>query len=131
MEEQNNKKKTVYAKGKKNKEYPVVLLGNELSASASEVLIAGLKDNIGATLVGKKTYGKGTVQELVSVDKDVQYKITVKKWLTPKGNWINDTEGIEPDIEADLGDAYKESLKKEDDNQLNTAIDCIMEKLKN
>lgn len=115
----------VYAKGNDNKSYPVVLLGNEFSASASEVLIAGLKENIGATFIGKKTYGKGTVQELVTLDKDSQYKITVKKWLTPKGNWINDTNGIEPDIEIGLGDTYAETKSDDDDMQLQKAFEYI------
>lgn len=126
--EKNGKIIKTYGKGKESKKYDIVLLANEMSASASEVLIAGLRENLDAKLIGKKTYGKGTVQELVNLSDGTQYKITVKKWLTPKGNWINDTEGIEPDIEADLGDKYIESKKEEDDGQLNAALDYLKSK---
>ena len=91
-----------YGKAKENKKYKIVLLGNENSASASELLISGIRENYDNSIfIGKKTYGKGTAQEMVSLDKNNKYKITTKKWLTPKGNWINDTEGIIPDIEVD------------------------------
>ena len=128
--EQNNKIKPIYGNGKKNKKYEIVLLANEMSASASEVLIAGLKENFGCKLIGKKTYGKGTVQEMVNLSDGNQYKITVKKWLTPKGNWVNDTEGIMPDIEIDLEKEYYELGDESADNQLNAAIDYIRKKYK-
>ena len=96
-----------------------------MSASASEVLISSLKENIKSTFVGKKTYGKGTVQELVNLTNGDQYKITVKKWLTPNGNWINDTKGIEPDIEVDLNEEYYKTGKIEDDNQLQSALNIF------
>lgn len=127
--EQNNKIKPIYGNGKKNKKYEIVLLANEMSASASEVLIAGLKENFGCKLIGKKTYGKGTVQEMVNLSDGNQYKITVKKWLTPKGNWVNDTEGIMPDIEIDLEKEYYELGDESADNQLNAAIDYIRKKI--
>ena len=91
-----------FGKAKENKKYKIILLGNENSASASELLIAGIRENYDNSIfIGKKTYGKGTAQEMVSLDTNNKYKITTKKWLTPKGNWINDTEGIIPDIEVD------------------------------
>lgn len=123
--EQNGKITDIYGKGTKNKKYGIVLLGDESSASASEVLIAGLKENLGSIFIGKKTYGKGTVQELVTLSDGTQYKITVKKWLTPKGNWINDTQGIVPDIEVDLDDKYYESYEDKDDSQLQKALEYI------
>ena len=126
--EKNDKVTEIYGTGNDNKKYEIVLLGDESSASASEVLIAGLKENLGSTFIGKKTYGKGTVQELVTLSDGTQYKITVKKWLTPNGNWINDTEGIKPDIEIDLDDKYYETYEKEDDTQLQRAIQYIKEK---
>ena len=118
---------TTKIKGKKSgvEKYDIVLIGNENSASASEVLIAGLKENLDAKLVGKKTYGKGTVQELVNLSDGNQYKITVRKWLTPLGNWVNDTEGIKPDIEVDLDSKYLETQDDLDDTQLQAAIDCL------
>ena len=105
--------------------YNIVLLGNENSASASEVLIAGIKENLGAKFIGKKTYGKGTVQELINLTDGNQYKITIKKWLTPNGNWVNDTKGIVPDIDIDLNEAYLKSQDNKDDNQLQKAIEYL------
>lgn len=126
--EQSGKVTSTYGSGTDNKKYNVVLLGDEVSASASEVLIAGLRENLGSIFIGKKTYGKGTVQELMTLSNGTQYKITVKKWLTPKGNWINDSEGLTPDIEVELDKKYYETYNNEDDTQLQKAIEYIKEK---
>lgn len=126
--EQNDKITSVYGNGKENKNYEIVLLGDSISASASEVLIAGLRENLGSAFIGKKTYGKGTVQELITLSDGTQYKITVKKWLTPEGNWINDTEGITPDIEIDLDEKYYETGEDEDDSQLQKALEYLSNK---
>lgn len=125
--EQNGKKEFVYGTGTQNKDYDIVLLGDEVSASASEVLISSLKENLDAQFFGKKTYGKGTVQEMVSLSDGSQYKITIKKWLTPKGNWIDDTKGIVPDKEVELDEKYFETYKSEDDSQLDYAIKYLSE----
>lgn len=118
-------KKTVklYGKVAKNKKYDIYLLGNENSASASELLIASIKENLNSKFVGKKTYGKGTVQEMVPINEDKNYKITTKKWLTPKGHWVNETKGIIPDYEIDLDDS-------ENDKQLEKVIELIKSKEK-
>ena len=118
---------TTKVRGINNKveNYKIVLLGNGGSASASEVLIAGLRENLGAKLIGEKTYGKGTVQELINLTDGNQYKITIRKWLTPNGNWVNDTEGIVPDVEVKLNDKYLTTQDDKDDNQLQTAIDSL------
>lgn len=126
--EQNGEITEVYGTGNENKEYEIILLGNEDSASASEVLISGLKENLGSVFIGKKTYGKGTVQELITLSDGTQYKITVKKWLTPKGNWINNTKGIEPDIEIELDSKYYETYDDMDDTQLQRVLQYIKEK---
>ena len=126
--EQSGKVTTTYGSGTDNKKYDIVLLGDEVSASASEVLIAGLRENLGSIFIGKKTYGKGTVQELITLSDGTQYKITVKKWLTPKGNWINDSKGLVPDIEVELDKKYYETYEIADDTQLQKAIDYIKEK---
>ena len=126
--EQSGKVTSTYGSGTDNKKYIVVLLGDEVSASASEVLIAGLRENLGSIFIGKKTYGKGTVQELMTLSNGTQYKITVKKWLTPKGNWINNSEGLTPDIEVELDKKYYETYDNEDDTQLQKAIEYIKEK---
>jgi len=124
---QNGKTSYIYGSGEDNKEYEIVLLGDETSASASEVLISGLQENLGSKFIGKKTYGKGTVQEMVTLSDGSQYKLTIKKWLTPKGNWINDTKGIIPDIEVSLDEKFFETLSDEDDTQLIKAIKYLSE----
>ena len=111
-----------YSTGKVTKDYKVVLLANGNSASASEVMIAALMEEYGAKLVGETTFGKGTVQELVNLSENAEYKFTTKKWLTPKGNWINEV-GIKPDVEVELSDEYIENPIEENDNQLNSAIE--------
>ena len=126
--EQNGKRTYTYGTGATSKKYEIVLLGDENSASASEVLIAGLKENLGSKFFGKKTFGKGTVQEMISLTDGAQYKITIKKWLTPNGNWINDTDGIIPDKEIELSEKYYETLKEDDDTQLNYAIEYLSNK---
>lgn len=121
--EQDGKVESVYSTGNENKVYPIVFLADGYSASASEVFIASLKDNLGAKLIGTKTYGKGTVQEMITLSNGDQYKITTKKWLTPKGTWVNDTEGIVPDIEVELSDEYFNNPVEKNDNQLSRAIE--------
>ena len=123
--EQSGKITPIYGSGTDNKKYKIVLLGDEGSASASEVLIGGLKDNLDAIFIGKQTYGKGTVQELVTLSDGTQYKITIKKWLTPNGTWINDTGGIKPDIEVELDSKYYETYDSQEDTQLQAALDYI------
>lgn len=82
---------------------PYVLLVNEGSASASEILAAALKEGAGAQIVGTKTYGKGTVQSIVDITDNSELKYTNAKWLTPKGNWIH-KEGVTPTKEVNLPD---------------------------
>lgn len=120
-----NKGKTTkyYSSGTETKKYPIVVLVDEASASASEMLTATLKESYGATIVGKTTYGKGTVQELLDSNEN-QYKITTKKWLTPNGNWINEV-GVKPDVEVDLDEKYLKEPTKENDTQLEKAIDVL------
>lgn len=112
-----------YSKGTETKKYPIVVLVDNESASASEMMAAALKEAYGATIVGKATYGKGTVQELQE-NKDTQYKITTKKWLTPNGNWINEV-GIVPDVDVDLDIKYFSNPIKENDSQLQKALEVL------
>lgn len=121
--EQDDERKKIYSTGNVTKEYPIIFLADKYSASASEVFIASLKDNLGAKIIGEKTYGKGTVQELVTLSSGDQYKITTKKWLTPKGNWVNDTKGIIPDIELPLSSTYYANPSEANDNQLTRALE--------
>lgn len=102
-----------------------VVLINEGSASASEILSGALRDNrTNVTLVGKKSYGKGSVQELLPVTKDTSVKITVARWLTPNGKQINH-EGIAPDVEAAV---TSEDREEERDPQFEKALEILKEK---
>ena len=85
----------------------IVVLINESSASASEILTLALKENLNATIVGKKSYGKGTVQETKQLSSGAMVKYTVSYWLSPKGNSINKI-GIIPDIEVEGKDKQLE-----------------------
>jgi carboxyl-terminal processing protease len=100
---------------------PVVVLVNEGSASASEIVAGALRDIRGITLVGEKTFGKGSVQEYSELPGGTSVKITVAKWLTPKGTSINDA-GIESDV------AVKRTLddvENDRDPQLDRAVEIL------
>ncbi len=90
----------VYSTSKGQKKYNIVVLTNENSASASEILAASLKESYGATLIGKTTYGKGTVQETGKLTNGSMIKYTIQNWLTPNGTWI-EGKGYTPDIVVD------------------------------
>ena len=123
--EEKGKATKYYSKGSTTKKYDIIILGDGGSASASEILIAGLMDSYGAKFVGIKTFGKGTVQEVLTTSTDLQYKLTTKKWLTPKGVWIHG-EGIKPDYEVILDSSYYENPSDETDNQLQKAIELLI-----
>lgn len=101
--------------------YPVVILINGGSASASEILAGALRDNRGVKLIGIKSFGKGSVQELEDLRDGSSLKITVARWLTPKGVSITE-KGLEPDIEVEMTD---EDIINEKDPQLDKAIEII------
>ena len=87
---------------KESRDYKIAVLIDGASASASEILAAALKESYGATLIGSKSYGKGTVQETSDLSTGAMVKYTTGYWLTPKGNNINGV-GITPDIETEDG----------------------------
>lgn len=126
--EKNDKKSKFYSLGKMNFEYPIAIIQNENSASASELLAISLKENLNAIIVGETSYGKGTVQELNYLSNGDSYKYTTKKWLSPKGNWIEE-KGITPDYEVKLSEEFINNPIDENDNQLQTAIDEILKKI--
>ncbi len=103
------------------KEAKVVILINKGSASASEIVAGALHDNKGVKLIGEKTFGKGSVQQVEELRFRTALKITVAKWLTPKGRSISD-EGIEPDIKIER---TEEDVKNDLDPQLDKAIEII------
>lgn len=92
-----NKIEKVEAVTNDNRKYKVVVLINEGSASASEILALALQESYGATLVGKRSFGKGTVQDTEVLSNGSMIKYTSAYWLSPKGESINGV-GIEPDI---------------------------------
>lgn len=98
------------------REYPIKVLVDSLSASASEVMASSLKENYGATLYGTKTFGKGKVQKAYSLQNGSLVKYTFQEWLTANGNYI-DSVGIEPDV------LIKYVYSKDKDNQLDKALE--------
>ena len=105
---------------------PIVLLINENSASASEILAGALKDNGKVTIVGEKSYGKGVIQELLTLSDGSGLKITTNEYFTPNRNKINEV-GIKPDIEVSLPEEVEEQLiiEEKDDTQLQKAIEML------
>lgn len=113
-----------YSHGDTTREYKIVVLVNERSASASELMTGALKEMYGATIIGTNTYGKGTAQEVVTLDNGEQYKFTTKEWLTAKGNSIEGI-GIEPTINVDQSEEYYNNPTDENDKQLIEAIEYL------
>jgi carboxyl-terminal processing protease len=106
---------------------PLVILADEGSASASEILAGALRDNLQVPIIGAKTFGKGSVQELLNLSGGSSVKITVAKWMTPSGDYIME-KGIIPDIEVKLS---KEDYDNDRDPQLDRAKEILKEKIQN
>jgi carboxyl-terminal processing protease len=97
IQKRNGDKDQFYSSLTQKKSYPVEVLVDKGSASASEILAGSLQEAEGYKLVGEKTFGKGTVQQAVPMGDGSNIKLTLFKWLTPDGNWIH-KKGIEPDV---------------------------------
>lgn len=106
--------------------YPIVILINGSSASASEILAGSLKYSYGAKLIGTRSYGKGKVQSTGTLDDGTMIKYTSAKWYMPNGKCI-DKVGIEPDYNIELGEDYKNNPTEENDTQLNEALKLLTE----
>jgi carboxyl-terminal processing protease len=117
----------IYSFTDEKRTYPVAVLINNYSASASEILAAAFKESYGATIIGVNSYGKGTVQQTFKLETGGMVKYTVQKWLTPNGNWINEV-GIKPDIKIEQNENYYENKTIENDTQLNAALETLSTK---
>lgn len=116
--------KEVYESALEESKYPIVVLIDENSASASEILAGALQDTGAATIVGVKSYGKGSVQMVIPMLSGDAMKITIAKYYIPSGRCI-DGIGIEPDVEvaADWSQGVDVQLKK--------AVEVLQEKISN
>lgn len=124
--DKNGKEEVKKAKSGKAINVPVMVLTNGNSASSSEILAGALKDNNAAKIVGTKTYGKGVIQELLTLSDGSGLKITTNEYYTPNKNKINKV-GIEPDEKIELPEEYKNKLTipEDQDTQLQKAIELL------
>lgn len=106
-----------------NDNLKMVVLVDGGSASASEIFAGAMKEHGIATIVGETTFGKGSVQELISVTEDTSLKVTIAQWLTPQGVSISEN-GLEPDVVVEL---TREDIEEGEDPQLDAAIDILFE----
>lgn len=102
----------------------IVILVDGGSASAAEILAGALQQHGAAVLIGTKTFGKGSVQELIPITKDTSLKLTIARWIMPNGKTLTDG-GIEPDIVVEM---KKEDIEKGRDPQLDRAIEYLFNK---
>ncbi len=121
----NNKEPEIYrSRGYNifNDKLKFVILINDGSASASEIVAGAMQDHGRAKLVGEKSFGKGSVQEAIKITKDTILKITIAKWLTPNGNLITE-QGLTPDYEVKV---TKEDVEAKKDPQLEKAVELLL-----
>ena len=111
-------------------EKPLVVLVNENSASASEILAGAIKDHKVGKIIGTTTFGKGLVQQTYPLDDGSAIKVTVAKYFTPSGNYIHDV-GIIPDIQIELPEEYQNQfyIDREHDTQLEKAIEVLQQEI--
>ena len=125
-QDRNGKKQYIKSRDGGELNIPLVVLINEGSASASEVLSGAVRDNEIGTLVGEKTFGKALVQTVRQLSDGSGFKLTVQQYFTPRGENINH-KGIVPDVEVKLDE--NQLLKNQVDTQLQKAIEIIQTKL--
>ncbi len=123
IEKRNGERNPFYTSSDKEKPYPVAVLIDKGSASASEILAGAMQEAEGYSLIGETTFGKGTVQQAVPMGDGSNIKLTLFKWLTPDGNWIHQT-GIKPDVVVNQTDLFRshpiqltEPLEKDMNNE--------------
>ena len=124
LQTKNETEKIYGTKKSIDRDYPVSVIINDESASASEILASTFKESYGSHVVGINSYGKGTVQSASDLNSGDTIKYTVQKWLTPDGNWINDV-GVVPTDRVETVLQEGEILTYENDTMLQTAISVV------
>ena len=119
-----DKKEITKDKTAEKREYPIAVITNENSASASEILAAAIKESYKGFVVGTKTYGKGTMQQVKKFSDGSLIKYTTQNWLTPEGNWINEI-GVNPTNMVKMDEEYYKNPTEENDNQLQMALNLV------
>ncbi len=116
---------------KKKVDYPLVLIVNKGSASASEILAGAVKDGEAGTIIGTTTFGKGLVQQVKSLPDGTGFKYTISQYFTPNGTNIHGT-GVEPNIIVELPEELSNAtnIERSEDTQLQKAIEVLLEKIK-
>ena len=125
--EYNGKKTKTYSLTNDKRNYPIGVLINKNSASASEILASSLNENLDSIIVGENSYGKGTVQKEYTLSNGSSVKYTSERWLTPKGNSIN-KKGVKPTNEVILSEYYYKNPSYDSDNQLQTLLELLSKK---
>ena len=113
---------------KESRNYPVAVIINAASASASEILASAIKESYKGIIVGTNSFGKGTVQKTKKLSDGSMIKYTVQKWLTPNGNWIDEV-GVTPTNFVELRTANEKEITIGEDRQLETAKNLLFEKI--
>ena len=126
LQTKNETEKVYGTKKTIDRNYPVSVIINNESASASEILASAFKESYGSRIVGINSYGKGTVQSASDLKSGDTIKYTVQKWLTPDGNWVND-KGVVPTDRVETVLQEGETLTYENDTMLQMALSIVSE----
>lgn len=129
LEKSNKKIETKKDTTKEKRTYPIAILVNGNSASASEILASAIKESYNGFVVGTNTYGKGTVQQTMNLEDGSMIKYTIENWLTPDGNWINEV-GVTPTNVVELDENYYDNPVSDNDNQLQEALNLVSQQQK-
>ena len=125
--ESNGKRTKVYSTTAEKRDYPIIILMNQDTASAAEVLVACFQENYkNYHVVGVNSYGKSHVQKSLTLNSGSSIKFSIEKWLTPSGKIISET-GLVPDVVVEQSPVYYVDQTVENDAQLQKAISIIKE----